>query len=176
MSLESLGFLMVYVAAVTAAWLVTYAAHSTLLIGVVWLLNRAVRLDRPMRDLTWKLALLGGIATTSLVLAAGVRPVLGRFETAPAVEARILTRAPAPRSLRSPSVVPSPDHAARPRVERFAARIPRAVTALRYVPLALVLLWLLYAATVVRRVVIETVRARRSLGERRDVDDEVRER
>ena len=52
MSLESLGFLVVYVAAVTAAWLVTYAAHSTLLIGAVWLLNRAARLDRRMRELT----------------------------------------------------------------------------------------------------------------------------
>src|SRR5262245_65105354 len=88
MSLESLGFLVVYLAAVTAAWLATYAAHSTWLIGAVWLLNRTARLSRPTRELTWKLALFGGVATSSVVLAAGVRPVLGRFETAAVVEAR----------------------------------------------------------------------------------------
>src|SRR5262249_54762238 len=104
MSVESLGFPVVYAAAITAAWLVTYAAHSTLLIGAVWLLNRAPRLGRSARELTWKLALFGGVATASVVLVAGVRPALGRFETAAAIEARIWAGAPASRVLPSASV------------------------------------------------------------------------
>jgi len=176
MSLELLEFRIVYVAAVTAAWLATYAAHSTLLIGAVWLLNRAARLDRATRELTWKLALLGGVATATIALAAGVHPVLGRFETAAAVEARTWAGSPASPALPSPSPARDAGHAPRPGTERFASRIPQAVTALRYVPLALVLLWLLHAAAVLLRVVYETTRVRRSLGVRRDVDDEVRER
>jgi len=175
MSLETTGFLLVYVAAVTAAWLLTYAAHSTLLIGAVWLLNRTARLARPLRELTWKLALLGGVATATVVLAAGVRPLLGRYETAAVVEARTWAGTPASRALPS-SAAPAIEHAARPGLERFAARLPRAVMLLRYAPLAIVLMWLLYAAAVLIRVAYETARARRSLGERREVGDEVRTR
>jgi HEAT repeat protein/beta-lactamase regulating signal transducer with metallopeptidase domain len=60
---------------VGAAWLLTYAVHSTLLIGGVWLADRA-RLFRSLRarDLAWRTALAGGLLTATLQLAAGFAP------------------------------------------------------------------------------------------------------
>ncbi len=48
------------------AWLLTYALHSTLLLGGVWLLTErgGVRSHR-LRDLFWKTALVGGIVTAT---------------------------------------------------------------------------------------------------------------
>src|SRR5262245_44396471 len=163
MSLEPLGFLVVYAAAVTAAWLATYAVHSTLLIGAVWLLDRTARLTRPTRELTWKLALIGGVATSSIVLAAGVRPALGRFETAAVVEARTWAEAPASRARPAGPATLVASSTSRPEPERFGAHVPGVATALRYVPLAVVLIWLLYSTWVLLRVAYSTVRARRSL-------------
>lgn len=62
------------------SWLGTYALHSTLFLGGVWALcalrpPRALRL----RERLWKLALVGGVASASLQLAVGARPLLGRI-------------------------------------------------------------------------------------------------
>ncbi len=54
-------------------WLLTYSAHSTVLLGVAWLLHR--RLPRYSETL-WKTALLGGLLTSSIQLALGL-PSLG---------------------------------------------------------------------------------------------------
>jgi beta-lactamase regulating signal transducer with metallopeptidase domain len=48
------------------AWLITYIAHSTLLIAAVWIVTRWLRVPA-WCDLLWKLALVGGIATATLV-------------------------------------------------------------------------------------------------------------
>jgi beta-lactamase regulating signal transducer with metallopeptidase domain len=48
------------------AWFITYIAHSTILTVAVWLVTRWLRLP-VWCDLLWKLALVGGIATATLV-------------------------------------------------------------------------------------------------------------
>ncbi len=61
-----------------SSWLLTYAVHSTLLIGAAWLISRnARRLSMIARDTMWKAALYGGIFTASLQVGLGVAPVTG---------------------------------------------------------------------------------------------------
>ena len=43
------------------AWLLTYAVHSTLLLGLAWALTRRLVQSHGARDLIWKTALLGGL-------------------------------------------------------------------------------------------------------------------
>lgn len=177
MSLESLVFLLLYVSACAAAWLATYAVHSTVLIGSVWVLNRASHLTRAMRELTWKLALVGSLITTTLVVATGARPWLGRYETASLVEARAFGGAPVslPLALGQSRPIALERDASSGRVVQYPARVPQATTALRYLPLVLVMLWLLYACTVLLRMVYVTARARRSLGPRTEITGSARE-
>jgi HEAT repeat protein/beta-lactamase regulating signal transducer with metallopeptidase domain len=66
---------------VGAAWLLTYAVHSTVLIGTIWAADKA-RLFRSLRarDLAWRTALAGGLITATLQLAAGFTPWGGSAE------------------------------------------------------------------------------------------------
>jgi len=48
-----------------AAWLVTYAVHSTILLGGVWVLARRVRVPLSLEETLWKTALLGGLVTAA---------------------------------------------------------------------------------------------------------------
>jgi HEAT repeat protein len=61
--------------AIGGAWLLTYALHSTVLIGAIWGLQRsgAIRSLR-LRDLAWRGALVGGLLTASVQMAAGLAP------------------------------------------------------------------------------------------------------
>jgi len=61
------------------SWLATYWVHSTLLLGLVWLLTRFVIRRDVWRDTLWKAALLGGLATATLQLTL-VPPLAGRWE------------------------------------------------------------------------------------------------
>jgi HEAT repeat protein/beta-lactamase regulating signal transducer with metallopeptidase domain len=45
------------------AWLLTYAIHSTVLLGVAWLVTRRHRLEPAAADLLWKVALLAPLVT-----------------------------------------------------------------------------------------------------------------
>ncbi len=45
------------------AWLLTYLIHSTVLLGVAWLVTRRRRLEPAASDLLWKVALLAGLLT-----------------------------------------------------------------------------------------------------------------
>jgi hypothetical protein len=56
---------MASLAPAVVGWLATYLLHSTLLIGGVWLLTRSPRPTPATRDLLWKTALLGGLATST---------------------------------------------------------------------------------------------------------------
>jgi len=62
-------------AAIGAAWLLTYALHSTVLIGGTWALQRfgVVRSLR-LRDLAWRGALVGGVLTASVQMGMGLAP------------------------------------------------------------------------------------------------------
>jgi HEAT repeat protein len=61
---------------VVFGWLVTYAAHSTVLLGAAWLVSRRRGLHPAARDVIWKAALVGGLVTAS-VPALGGTPVFG---------------------------------------------------------------------------------------------------
>ncbi len=89
MNAATVGTLLSLAATLGAAWLLTYAVHSTALIGSVWLAERAGLL-RPLRlrDLAWRTALVGALFTATLQLVAGLTPFGGAAElTAPALPA-----------------------------------------------------------------------------------------
>jgi hypothetical protein len=91
-----------------AAWIATYAIHSTILLLAAWLIARRLP-DRP--DVTspiWKVAAVGGIVTASFSTAFGVHPLAGRVEV--------------PRVAVVPAAMPSP--VASP--ESIGPRIPMA--------------------------------------------------
>ena len=48
------------------AWLLTYFIHSTVLLGVAWLVTRRHRLEPAASDLLWKVALLAGLVTGTI--------------------------------------------------------------------------------------------------------------
>lgn len=56
------------------AWLLTYAIHSSALLGIAWLLARWGRLSIGTMDFLWKLALVGGLLTTPMQMALHVNP------------------------------------------------------------------------------------------------------
>jgi beta-lactamase regulating signal transducer with metallopeptidase domain len=63
------------------SWLLTYAVHSSVLLGAVWLLLRCLSpRGLVLRERLWKLALVGPLVTASAQLALGARPWLGHFE------------------------------------------------------------------------------------------------
>ena len=48
------------------AWLLTYLIHSTVLLGIAWLVTRQFRLEPAASDLLWKVALLAGLVTGTI--------------------------------------------------------------------------------------------------------------
>jgi HEAT repeat protein/beta-lactamase regulating signal transducer with metallopeptidase domain len=83
-----------------AAWLLTYALHSTLLLGAAALLARHLR-GEAWRETLWKAALVGGLVTATAQTQSGYDPAFGTWwlgravEPAPALSAT-LPAAPAP--------------------------------------------------------------------------------
>lgn len=65
-------------AAALVAWLITYALHSTVLLGVAALVSRSIANDS-WRETLWKSALVGGMLTATLPLALGYTPLVGRW-------------------------------------------------------------------------------------------------
>jgi HEAT repeat protein/beta-lactamase regulating signal transducer with metallopeptidase domain len=81
MNAGMVGTLLSLAATLGAAWLLTYAVHSTALVGSVWLAERAGLLrSLRLRDLAWRTALVGGLFTATLQLAAGLTPFGGAAE------------------------------------------------------------------------------------------------
>jgi bla regulator protein blaR1 len=79
-----------------AAWLLTYALHSTLLLGLAWLASgplarRSIRLE----ELAWRAALLGALATSTFQVATGWHPA-ATFRLPLAVAATPTSPVPAP--------------------------------------------------------------------------------
>lgn len=61
------------------AWLLTYALHSTLFLGLAWLASRRLSRWTRLEEAIWRFALLAGLVTASLQLAAGREPLAGRW-------------------------------------------------------------------------------------------------
>jgi HEAT repeat protein/beta-lactamase regulating signal transducer with metallopeptidase domain len=55
------------------AWLLTYAMHSTLLLGVTWMVTRRATMTPHAKDILWKVALIGGLLTAAAQQQWGVR-------------------------------------------------------------------------------------------------------
>jgi len=89
MNAGMLGTFLSLAATLGVAWLLTYAFHSTALIGTVWLADRAGLLrSLRLRDLAWRTALVGALFTATLQLAAGLTPFGGAAElSAPSLPA-----------------------------------------------------------------------------------------
>jgi len=63
------------------SWVLTYAVHSTLLLGLAWLATHLLSGERlRAQERIWKIALVGGLFTASLQLALDVDPALGRLD------------------------------------------------------------------------------------------------
>src|SRR5438105_9791511 len=48
------------------AWLLTYLIHSTVLLGVAWLVTRRRRLEPAAVEVLWKVALVAGLVTGTI--------------------------------------------------------------------------------------------------------------
>lgn len=57
-----------------AAWLLTYALHSTILLGAAWATLRFRRVGPAAADVIWKVAMVGGLVTATVQGAFAVRP------------------------------------------------------------------------------------------------------
>ena len=124
MNAAMLGSFLSLAATLGVAWLLTYAFHSTALIGTVWLADRAGLLrSLRLRDLAWRTALVGALFTATLQLAAGLTPFGGAAElTAPSLPAlatpQPATSGPEPRiAIVARTVHAHPTTALRPAAE-----------------------------------------------------------
>ena len=68
---------------VTAAWLLTYLVHSTVILLTVWGVASRKRVSVTVREILWKSALVGGILTASVQTAATRAPLGGQVRLAP---------------------------------------------------------------------------------------------
>ena len=66
-----------------AAWLLTYAIHSTILLALAWLLAQRFREQQAWLDWIWKVALVGAVVTTTAQSALRVQPLGGRWSPWP---------------------------------------------------------------------------------------------
>lgn len=78
-------------------WVVTYALHSSALLGSAWATARLCgRRHLRLQELVWKTALVGAILTATAQVALDVAPAGGRLDLRPASEVAAATRATAP--------------------------------------------------------------------------------
>ncbi|HSP18451.1 MAG TPA: M56 family metallopeptidase, partial [Myxococcaceae bacterium] len=99
MNAATLGSVLSLAATLGVAWLLTYTVHSTALIGTVWLAERGgILRSLRLRDLAWRTALVGGVLTATLQLAAGLTPFGGAAELRAPAMPPILGAADVPSS------------------------------------------------------------------------------
>jgi HEAT repeat protein/beta-lactamase regulating signal transducer with metallopeptidase domain len=67
-------------------WLLTYALHSTILLGAAWLLASRAK-SHPVREVIWKTALFGGFITATGQTVLALDPLAGRVTLSAASEA-----------------------------------------------------------------------------------------
>src|SRR5689334_7794184 len=140
---------------VAAAWVLTYAVHSTLMLLAAWLLTSRKRMSDAVREVLWKSALVGAVATASIQTAAAHEPLGGQLRLSP----RTTPRTGAMRvSVHDPA-----DHA----VPQFFVLRPRGT---RWTP-ALLMVWLTTAGLGLLWLTLGHARALRMLDDRTPLDD-----
>jgi beta-lactamase regulating signal transducer with metallopeptidase domain len=152
MTVADFGSLWKFISGPAAAWLLSYLVHSTLILGLAWGIARFSRVSRPVRDVLWKAALVGGVFTATVQVLAGGGGLAGGWTVggaAPATSVPALIATSVSPSV--PSDGPSPLHAFLEGVRTGAAR---------GWPQLLLGAWVLGAALCVARLLI----ARRRLG------------
>jgi beta-lactamase regulating signal transducer with metallopeptidase domain len=138
-------------------WLLTYAIHSTLLLGGAWLLARSRFVGERGADLLWKTALVGGLATATVQSVVDVGPSLG------------VPSAAAPTRMRRVQLTEMRDGGP-PVVRRWSGRVqvgPRAPAGVLVASLAAA--WALAAAVRLAMLARAHLRLRRCLAGRRDL-------
>jgi beta-lactamase regulating signal transducer with metallopeptidase domain len=93
------------------AWLLTYALHSTILFGAVWVITSFVS-SNTLKDVLWKSALVGGLLTATLQVGLDLRPFAGVVRLPATMEERVALHSDDSRPVSSaPAGVPtSPAH------------------------------------------------------------------
>ncbi len=170
-------------ASVGAAWLLTYALHSTVLIAGIWALQRLSLLrSLRLRDVLWRGALVGGLVTASLQLGLGLAPWGLRLEVpapaaAPVSNPMALPRAATPRPLEAPASVLLPVETVAPRAN---AGLPPPVAAQAESPAEMALpqvrvasiffmAWVAVASALLLRLAVARARVLEGLGQRAPV-------
>lgn len=151
------------------AWLLTYALHSTVLLGAAWLAVRSGRLAPAFSEVVWKTALVGGILTATAQSTLDRRPA-GTF----AIGAPIAVAAsPAPTpEFDLPAVAGAPEEAS------VGGEVPAAGSTLGAVTPSpapdwtsiLAITWLVAAAALVLWYVARRLILVGRLGDRRSVE------
>src|SRR2546423_2996496 len=118
------------------AWLLTYLIHSTVLLGVAWLVTRPRRLEPAARELLWKVALLASLVTGT---------IQSRLQlSTPAAMTLPVAASPAAPSVHEPAIVPSNESPVG--TTSPTSRTSTTSAALRAaLPLLTVLLWAAFA-------------------------------
>jgi len=87
-------------------WLLTYLVHSTLLLGTAWIVTRRGRLGMARRELVWRVALLGGLASATAQVALVGGSLGFAVRLAPAAAPVVIPR-PTATPAEAPTVLPS---------------------------------------------------------------------
>ena len=164
--------------AVVLSWLLTYAIHSTILLGIALIIALRYADEHAWLDRVWKAALLGPLVTASVQVGSGVIPLGGRWPIgiaapmpapmpAPVEDAQAVPPAPLPPA--RPSIHPSSPAPQRgERVEQPAS--PPAIStgmwgqAAAKWPIAAVLSWLTIGAVMLVRFWARVLRLHKALG------------
>ena len=167
-----------------SGWLLTYLLHSSVLLGVTWLVTRRWVASPHFRDLLWKAATVGGFLTASLQGWSGFEPIAGRLAlpaSVPVVSASIHgspasewtgllpRRSPglpdvAPAPVRGGEATATPADPAAPGESAIPFHLPEPAT-------LLVALWAVGATLLGGLFVLQRRRAIRDLGRREAVTD-----
>jgi beta-lactamase regulating signal transducer with metallopeptidase domain len=138
-----------------AAWLLTYAVHSTVILLIAWAATSVPNVTDTVREVIWKFALVGGLVTASVQTAVAREPLGGQWKlssrmSAPAGPVRIAVRAEAAAAERRFVY-------ARPSGTRWSA--------------ALVIVWLTTSGAALLWLSTRHSRTLRTLGDRTSLDD-----
>ncbi|HEY6136766.1 MAG TPA: M56 family metallopeptidase [Thermoanaerobaculia bacterium] len=120
-----------------SAWSVTYLVHSSLIVAIVWIATRWIR-SAPVRDTLWKLALVGGLVTSTIQMSIPVERFLP---------------AKAPRRIAMPMPLPAqttPDLQAERRIEPRQAQPSEPARKLPILPM----IWAALATLLIARIVV----------------------
>jgi HEAT repeat protein/beta-lactamase regulating signal transducer with metallopeptidase domain len=160
------------VSAIILSWLLTYAIHSTILLGVTLVIALRFADEHAWLDLVWKAALLGPLVTASVQVGSGLIPLGGRWPigiAAPVAEAGAVLPEPLIAAAPPERAAVRPSSPAQPRGERAVQPAsPLAIsTGVNKVaamwPLLAVLSWMTIGAVMLVRFGVRVLRLHRAL-------------